>query len=306
MKIDKIYIACSKRDFYLARLCIASIRYWDIDLPIELIIDYAWGDIDTAYLEKYWRVNRYKAAYSIFKESYGKLEPLFENSDKRIFTMDADIILLGNMVPVLENIDANFICQQIHTEESDRDLNKWWFNIKKLQSWDSGYQYPGYIFYAGQLVTNEGIFKREEFNDILLFGNPPVLKQPEIFLNNADQGILNYVLAKKIAGAKISVADFRFFIGRYDSASLRKLRKEDIQAKKGYPVMIHYNGPKNGLLFNLPAETLLRFYEKYYYQYYPYPLIKKNADRFLRTIKHPFAFIKELLKKIISLTGQGD
>lgn len=300
MNIDKIYIACSKRDFYFARLCIASIRYWNIELPIELIIDYAWGDINTTYLEQHWGVKRFNTAYKIFTESYSKLEPLFENSGKRIFTMDADIVLLGNMIPALEKIDAGFICQKIYVPENDSDLNKWWFNIKKLQSWDNDYWYPGYIFYAGQLVTNEGIFCREDFKNILEFGNPPTLIQPEIFLTNADQGLLNYVLAKKIYDAKISVEDYPFFIGRYDTVSLDSLRKEDIIRKKGRPAMIHYIGPKNGLLFNLPAEDILRLYEQYYYRFYRFPLIRKNTDRLLRIIRHPFSFAKELAKKIVN------
>ena len=297
-KIDKIYIACCKRDFYFAKLCISSIRYWDINIPIELVIDHAWGDVDTTYLEKHWGVKRFDCRYKIFKESYSKLEPLFEQSGKRIFTMDSDIILLGNIVNELEKIDSDFICQKIYSTEDDESLNAWWFDVEKLKKWDADYHFPGYAFYAGQLVTNEGIFLRENFKDILEFGNPPLLKQPVIFLNNADQGILNYVVAKKVADNKITIKDYPFFIGRYDSAVLKCLQVENVKAKKGRPEMIHYYGPKNGLLINMPAENILRLYEKYYYQYYPHPALKYATDRFMRTIKNPFAFAKGLAKKI--------
>ncbi|MEO7266271.1 MAG: hypothetical protein ABIW38_15245 [Ferruginibacter sp.] len=297
-KIDKIYIACSKRDFYFAQLCISSIRYWEINIPIELIVDNAWGEIDITYLEKYWNVKRYNSTYNVFKESYGKLEPLFEKSGNRILTMDADIILLGNIVEELEKIESDFICQKIYNKENSKELNTWWFDIKKLKKWDTEYKYPGYVFYAGQLVTYDNILHREDFADVLEFGNPPILKKPDIFLNNADQGLLNYIIHKKVAQNKIEPTDYEFFIGRYDTVTLKLLNPDDVKCKKGLPKMLHFYGPKTGMLTNLPAKKTLAIYEKYYYRHYAHPHFEQNSVRFKRTIKNPFMYLKELGKEI--------
>ncbi len=297
-KIDKIYIACSKRDFYFAQLCISSIRYWDINLPIELIVDNAWGEIDITYLEKYWGVKRYNSSYNVFKESYGKLEPLFEQKGNRILTMDSDIILLGNIVDVLEKMESDFICQKLYEKENSKELNTWWFDITKLKQWDTQYKYPGYVFYAGQLVTYDNILRRKDFAEVLEFGNPPVLKKPEIFLNNADQGLLNYVIHRKVADNKIHPANYEFFIGRYNLDALKLLDPADIILKKGVPKMLHYYGPKTGLLANLPAKKILAIYENFYYRHYTHPRIEQNIARFRRTIKNPFRFIKEWAKEI--------
>ena len=35
--IDRIIIACCERDFWLTRICVASIRYWYPEIPIGLL-----------------------------------------------------------------------------------------------------------------------------------------------------------------------------------------------------------------------------------------------------------------------------
>ena len=58
------------------------------------------------------------------------------------------------------------------------------------------------------------------------------MKQQEIFLTNADQGLLNYVVHKKAAAHQLSVAHYNFFIGRYEAEKIKSLKKNILNGKK--------------------------------------------------------------------------
>ena len=60
MKIEAIYIPCTRGDFRLTRICVASIRYWYSDIPIVLIKDLMNGDFDTTEVEKHFNVSLYE------------------------------------------------------------------------------------------------------------------------------------------------------------------------------------------------------------------------------------------------------
>ena len=154
------------------------------------------------------------------------------------------------------------------------------------------------MFYAGQLVTYDNVFKRNDFTDLLEFNDSPILKKPEIFLNNADQGLLNYVAGKKLAKAEITVEHYSFFIGRYDIQSLQSLQLKNIISGKSIAAMIHYYGPKNGLLVNLPAKDILLFYENFYYKFYKLPTLKRSLHRIQRTMANPSLYVTEFAKEM--------
>ena len=56
MKVDKVFINTYKYDFYFARICIASIRYWYPEIPIYLIKDEKEGSFDSSFTERVWNV----------------------------------------------------------------------------------------------------------------------------------------------------------------------------------------------------------------------------------------------------------
>jgi hypothetical protein len=51
-----IVVCCNKKDFFFARICIASIRYYYPDINIELIKDPGNGKFNSGELEKYFNV----------------------------------------------------------------------------------------------------------------------------------------------------------------------------------------------------------------------------------------------------------
>ncbi|WP_394771887.1 hypothetical protein [Mucilaginibacter sp.] len=51
-----VVVCCNRKDVFLARICIASIRYYYPDIDIELVKDSGNGTFNTYELEKYFGV----------------------------------------------------------------------------------------------------------------------------------------------------------------------------------------------------------------------------------------------------------
>ena len=46
----KIVVACFKKDIHIARICVASVRYWYPDIDIYLLKDLSFGDFSNIFL----------------------------------------------------------------------------------------------------------------------------------------------------------------------------------------------------------------------------------------------------------------
>ena len=299
MKIDKIFISCSKKDFYFARICIASVRYWYPEIPIHLLIDQAWGKVNTSYLEENWNVKIHSTEISVFKESYIKLEPLFAEKKTRILNIDGDLVFVGKLLDELEKYDEDFIVETVPMDTLDAPLKNWWFDYTKLKKFDPDYIYPGYVFYAGQYVINTSALSRSDFEPLITFTEPPKMKYPEIFQQGYDQGILNYVVSKKKQNGELSFRHYPFMITQFEQEKIKAIRLNDIINKKGIPQLIHWNGPKLGITSFIPASGILHFYEKYYFSMSRFPMLNFYTANISRNFTHPFVFTKNLIKKII-------
>src|SRR6476661_4616589 len=98
VRTNKVVIACFRRDLFLLRPCVASIRYWYPDAEIYLLKDHAAGGFSTAEIEKYWKVNIFPSARRVFGWPWSKLAViLFETKEKFLF-LDSDVVLLGRVL----------------------------------------------------------------------------------------------------------------------------------------------------------------------------------------------------------------
>ena len=94
--------SCHRKDFYLAKICIASIRYYYPDINIELVKDSENGSFNTSDLEKYFNVQ--SVDLGIPKMGWGgaKFHYLYQKpASKKILILDADIVFIG---PFLERM----------------------------------------------------------------------------------------------------------------------------------------------------------------------------------------------------------
>src|SRR5438132_7369325 len=101
MPINKVVIACFKKDVFLLKACIASVRYWYPDVEIYLIKDYIQGDFSTKEMEVAFDVKIFPAQRKFFGWPWSKLAViLHEKKDKYLF-LDSDVVFLGKVLDKL-------------------------------------------------------------------------------------------------------------------------------------------------------------------------------------------------------------
>jgi hypothetical protein len=295
MKIDVVYLVCCQKDLYFTRTCIASIRYWNKNIPILLLKDNSHGCFDTSEMEKVFSLNVAPLEFNNLGY-YCKLFPFIKCINERALIIDSDIIWIGDIIQNLEKFDEDLIVQRYLPENFQNEVESWFFNLKNLLNYYPDYKYPGYLFNSGQMVINTSKFNLQDFSTCIEWKENLQPLKENVF-KAADQGILNYVTAVKKERGEISVRLHKFFIWGWDPLT-RDIKIKNVENHDGIPLMIHWYGPKNGLFSFLPNSKLIKFYESYYFQSIKFGKIKMLSERIKRTIIHFDAFIYESIKKI--------
>lgn len=263
-KIERIYIACYRGDFWQTKICVASIRTWYPNIPIYLIKDILVGNFNTAILEK--RFNVSIANFPIRKFGWGisKLEPYFIEEKTRCLIIDSDIVFLGKVIDYLNQFDEDFVI----SKEEIKDCNTEWFkktyyDLESIhEKIDPNFEFEGYSFNTGQIVCNTGKYCRSDFEKFIDWKEPPNIKNSEVF-SCADQGILNYFLPAQAKLKKIVIGKADFMIWG-NSTQVEELDIVKIKNGEGYPKLIHWAGAIRDLKqFNRP--DILLHYQKLYY-----------------------------------------
>jgi hypothetical protein len=296
MKIDKIYVACCKADFYLTKICVASIRYWNNSIPVYLLKDHSQGDFNTTELERAFNVFILPMKYQQLG-AYGKLYPFIEEKGSRILVIDSDIVWIRNIILELEAFSEDIIIQCNVPADPEKEMNQWYFNTVNLNKHYNQYRYPGFLFNTGQFVCNTSSFSKEDFEETITWKE----KASPLFKNTflcEDQGILNYAVAKKIEGGSVTYRHHNLFIWGYDPA-INEIDIKQNNIPDHFPSLIHWFGNKTGLIAGLPGSKILKFYDAFYYSKIDNGRIKKNIAGLYRVIKHPIAYFKTIIKKII-------
>ena len=262
MNVKKVFINTYRYDFHFARVCIASIRYWYPDIPIFLIKDENSGKFDTGYDEKLWNIGVLDLERKRFGWGYGKLETLFLEDNESFFVIDADAVITGPVLDVVNTIDTDFIVD--NEVQPDKRFNEIYFRLDRIGELDPEYIYPHYSFNTGQWFGKSNAVSRKDFETTLHWSEPPVTKSPEIVFNN-DQTHLNYVVHTQERLGKISVSRIQLLAwpkdGAADFIKLEKIKTHsDI-----YPLVIHWAGMSSFKFSDLPRQDILNFYKDYYY-----------------------------------------
>lgn len=267
-RIDRIYVSCCKRDFHLARICVASIRHWHPTVPISLLKDATIGDFDTSEIERLWDVSVVALSRKKFGWSFIKLEPFFLPAPHRFLNLDADIVFVGPVLDALEARAEDFVVQK--TELPEAEIASHYYRPDDVRrELDAGFSYPGYIFNCGHVVGQTGMLARADFDDLVSWdGALPAVRRPRIF-SHADQGVTNYVFHRMEKEGKISVGHCPFSIWS-DSAEMDGLDLPAIRAKRASPgMLIHYAGKKPLRLGRMRRPDIVAFFEELYYTRVP-------------------------------------
>ncbi len=292
MKIDKVYIPCCKSDFYLARICIASIRYWNNNIPVRLIKDYSKGDFSTSGIERFPDVE--VIDYKIRNLSYyAKLVPFFQETNERILIADSDTVWMCDMAEILSGFDEDFIADGYAPPHTEAEMNRWFFRFPKLLEVFPGYNYPGFLFNVGHFACNTDCITVAELDKLLIWKENPEPRFGKLFFY--EQGILNFIIAEKIKEKKITCRNVKLHKWGWDE-EIASLTIQGIQERKGHPYLIHWYGQKNGLLRFLPGYRILKFYENYYFSLGNNPSLDSFLTGAGRIINHPFQFLYESAK----------
>lgn len=295
-KIDKIYVACCRKDFWLTKICVASIRYWYPLIPIYLITDYSLGDFDTRCMQKRWNVSIMQTSIKKYGSGLIKYEVLFLNNNEKVLVLDSDVVFAGKVIEKLESFDEDFIVTGDIGEETEKNL-EWvkrvYLDTDKILEINPKYIFPEFYFNSGQIVVTCGKIKLEDVVDYIKWSELPSKKYPDTF-GGHDQGVLNYVLNNKVREGKVSSKYYEYMINA-NSGMSKKISLDQIKKREGYPLIIHWIGRKGRILSKLRRSDILCFYQKFYYSKFKFGLLRRYLDESKRYLKY---YVYEKIKKL--------
>jgi len=263
--IERIYVLCHARDLWLAKISVASIRYWYADVPVTLIKDRTQGDFHTAELERCWNASSMVLANDKCGLGFAKIELLLRPVRERFLVVDADTVMCGPVLRQLEPFTEDFIVPGRPIDNPRQtSFKSIYFDLDLLLERDPDFRFPGYAFNTGVFVGTSGILTRDVFEPHLNWSSPIRLKAPGVF-SCADQGLLNYVLMKRAADGELTLRPANFMIwGFSDEAKHLEVRR--VASRGGYDAILHYAGAKPGSIIDFPAAEILLHFDRLYHQ----------------------------------------
>lgn len=307
--IDQIIITCCHRDFWLTRICVASIRYWYPDVPIGLLKDTSLGDFSTLEIETAWNVFVAQVPRPP-RGPYTKLEAFYLPGRRRILLLDSDIIFLGRVLDILEKADEDFVVNwggtlPLEKEEKIRYAADGYYDLNGLKKILPDYEPPDYFFNAGHMLITTSIIPRERVEHWLT-GSPPhqAPSSTAIYALAHEQGILNVVITQMQQEGKCTIGLCDFVRWSKNKKMVWDFELEQIENRTGYPVLIHWAEAKPVHKTGLTRGDLLSFFEDFYYSRIPQASWKRIYRLARRVRKHISARtmkIMALSKKTIDL-----
>jgi len=263
--IERIYVLCHAGDVWLAKISLASIRYWYADLPVTLIKDRTLGDFNTAEMERCWNTSSIMLANDKCGLGFAKIELLLRPVRERFLVVDADTVMCGPVLRQLEQFPEDFIVPG-RPIDNPREVSfkSIYFDLDRLLKRDPKFRFPGYAFNTGVFVGTSGILTRNVFEPHLNWSSPIRLKAPEVF-SCADQGLLNYVLMKLAADGTLTLRPVNFMIWGF-SEEAKQLEVGRVAARRGYDAILHYAGAKPGSIIDFPAAEMLLHFDRLYHR----------------------------------------
>lgn len=262
MKVDCVYVNTHVGDVDLARVCIASVRYWYPQVRIKLIKDISGGVFSTRDLERIWGVEIFECGRKKFGWGYGKLEPLFVSERHQFLVLDADTVLVGPVFDKVLNCEEDFVVDGERVSELPFD--KIYYNRDRIKELDSEYEFPGYGFNSGQWFGTSGVLDREDFSVSLDWTEPPVPLYPDIMFNG-DQGHLNFHFHRLSRNGGISIALELIMVWpsgtRAEFIDLDAIKRRE----RTFPFVIHWAGMKDFRRGKLPRFDIFEFYRDVHY-----------------------------------------
>lgn len=262
-----IVVFANSKDFFLTKLCVASIRFYHPDVEILLAKDELNGKFSSSILEKKFNVKRIKLQRKYFGWGSAKLHfPLdYSTSKKRYLILDSDIIFTGKLMDRLNAIDADFIVHPEVYDEPFTDLVKEIFiDPEQVKTIYPEYKYPGYFFNTGQMVLTPALFDCKLLERCFNRNKYPYFTDRKIF-TMVDQSVYNAILPIMFANKKIkySLTDFMLWSG--DFFNKDENNKIETYLDGNLKFLVHYAGDIREIdLSKMNGSNLLYFFREQY------------------------------------------
>ncbi|MEJ0065404.1 MAG: hypothetical protein WDM85_08100 [Caulobacteraceae bacterium] len=269
--VDRIYLAACARDARLTRICLASIRYFYPDAPIQILA----GDILqrglARELRKHWNVEVADLPAGDYGWGLVKLEPLFGPPGQRFLVADVDTVFTGRVLDLRAASDAPFFVDDERL--SDADFKRLYYDWDKLAAIDPQVQTARAAFNVGQWFGTAGLVPREAFDPWVEWTLPRRLRYPDLFMGG-DQGVMNYVVLQREAFDGLRIERRTFM--RWPGAGMDGLDAASVAAGTAPPLIVHWAGMKATFLRDMVGGDLLQFFEDHYYRQMPLGAVRKR------------------------------
>jgi hypothetical protein len=272
--ISAIIIVCNKKDVYLTRTLVASIRYYYPHKELFLVKDYLNGNFSTVGLERYFDVSILDLGLRKYGWTTAKMHILLSEklAGRKFLMLDSDIVFVGRVLELLER-EAEF-ADFVVSPELTEDYNTAWFRNNYYNFyWAKGkyprLHYPGFTFNTGQMVITGGIIKPVDVKDFITLDNYPYWsKEADLRLPTRDQSLLNILLPVKAGEKRIRLNTVIFMY--WSELSAKRLILEEV--KNGtLPLVVHWMGAvRSPCLRRMTRSDILFFFQREYYKRLPF------------------------------------
>lgn len=303
--LDRIVITCCQRDFWLTRICVASIRHWYPAIPIGLLKDVSLGDFCTRELEEHWDVSLV-AVPDPPRGKFTKLEAFYLPGRQRILLLDSDIVFLGPVLEKLEAFDEDFVVNwgvtgPLTAEKKRLVARDGYYLIPEIHRAFPGFHVPDYFFNSGQIVLTSSVLAREVV-EVNLEGAPPrqTLRQASVF-RCYDQGLLNVLLPQMEQRGQCTVRTCNFVLWSRHPEKLEALEVGHLAERRGLPFLLHWAEAKSFHKTGFTRGDLMGFYEDCYYARIP----GGDWKRTHRLIRRAKACLTPRMRSALALTNHA-
>ena len=255
--IDRVIIFSSPNDVSLTELCVASIRFWNKDIPLYLHKDESRKLFNTQKIQDHFDVKLCDSSNSSVGNPMSKFYYVTQGADivdgESILILDSDTAWFGNVADLFESIpDEIQLIVQGEMNPSREWLKRKYFDSVFFQSKYPEYNLPNFVFNSGHFVIKVGSFNFSESDGLLNDEKSDTIAP--IF--PYDQGLFNFIHAKRKAEGTIqsSAIDFAKWSGH-------NLNFDNIQDA---PFLIHWAGQTHPLEERMAYWVQLKKYRVFF------------------------------------------
>lgn len=304
-----VVVFTNRKDFFLSKICVASIRFYYPAVEIFLVKDKLNGDFNTHRLKLAFNVKVLDLGKKYYGWSAAKIFFLLQKNlpNRRYLCIDADIIFVGKVLDKIGKIGGDFVLNAYTINPPfSTEVTGLYIDPEKVKVFYPDYQYPGYFFNAGQTVVTPGLLEENLLEPSFDPHTYPYYKNKDTF-GLVDQAVLNAALPVLARRKNVVINTLEYmqwsvsFFGDKD-----KFKFVDFKDGKN-EYLVHYAGDTRVRQIEKMrgADLLQNFRDQYYTKLTPIGrLLDKLQDK-ITTLDFYNKFLYKKNRVLIELQNRG-